>query len=98
MSFMQLIRFRTDDPTALQELSDRWVAETGSERTATRLVLCRVRGEDDAYVQLVEFPSADAAQANSGLEATDRWAEDMRKLSHDGMEFTDLDVVRTVEL
>lgn len=95
MTVAQMITFRTDRPEDVARLREEWEARTDGERTATWLSLYKVPGRDE-YVQLVEFPDGDAARRNSALDATDRWASDMRSTVGE-LEFTDLELVERVD-
>lgn len=97
MTYTQMIRFHTDDPDRVQAIRDDWERSTDGDRTAERIEIFRLNDEDGTYVQLVEFPSEEAAQRNSDLPSTQKWAEDMQA-SVDGMEFTNMTLVERTEL
>lgn len=98
MSFTQLLRFRVTDPDEVTAIRDRWMKATDGLRTATHMELYRLHDAPDTYVQLVSFPSAEAAQQNSELEATGQWADEMRAAADGEVEFTDLELVERVDL
>ena len=93
-SYLQIIEVHTDRFDDLEDLHDRWLAETVGERTVLQEWVCRDRDRDDTYVVIVEFPSADAAQVNNDLPATGRIAEGMAKLAKGEPVFRNLDLVR----
>ncbi len=97
MTFTQMIRFRTDDPDKIATIRDRWEHATDGDRTAERIEIFRLNDEEGTYLQLVDFPSEEAARANSDLPATQAWAEEMRA-SVDGMEFTDMTLIDRTDL
>lgn len=97
MTFTQMIRFRTDDPEQIAKIRDRWEQASDGDRTAERMEIFRLNDEEGTYLQLVDFPSEEAARANSDLQATKKWAEEMQA-NVDGMEFTDMTLVDRTEL
>lgn len=97
MTFTQMIRFRTDDPDKIATIRDRWEQATDGDRTAERIQIFRLNDAEDTYIQLVDFPSEEAARANSDLQATQAWADEMRA-SADGVEFTDMTLLDRTEL
>lgn len=94
--FIQVLEFRTDDIDSVNAAQERWMSETQGERTALHSVQCADRDDPGRYVVVVEFPSYEAAMANSGLPATGQLAEQMGKLATAGPTFRNLDVVRIV--
>ncbi|MQA09880.1 MAG: DUF1059 domain-containing protein [Pseudonocardiaceae bacterium] len=94
-SFIQLIEFRTDRIDEVEALSKEWAEAIGVERTARWGVLTGDRDHTKTYVEIVEFPSYDAAMANSDNPVTARFAEKMQKLCDGEARFVNLDVLDT---
>jgi hypothetical protein len=65
MGFIQVIEFTTTDLAEFDAALSEWTASTSGTRTATRGTLTADRDRPNTYVQIVEFPSYDAAMANS---------------------------------
>lgn len=94
MAFMQIIDCRTDRYEEMDRLMDTWVEQTSGKRTAIHDVVGRDRSDGNHYVEIVEFPSYEAAMRNSQLPETDRTFREIVALC-DGMPtFLDLDVIR----
>ena len=98
MAFVQVIEVTTTKLGEAQELIDEWVAATEGRRSAQRSLLTRDRDHADTYVQVVEFPSYEAAMANSALPETAAFAARLSALCTSGPAFRNLDVVRAYEL
>ena len=96
MAFIQMIELVTHRPDEVQEVLDEWRVDTEGERTAQRGTLTVDRDLADHYVQLVEFPSYEAAMANSDLPATAYFAQQISDLCDSPLTFRNLDV-RSVE-
>jgi hypothetical protein len=96
--FVQLIELTTTRVADIEQLMSQWLAETEGSRSAQRSVLTMDRDRPDTYVQLVEFPSYEAAMANSALPATSEFAAKISALCSSGPVFRNLDVVRTDQL
>jgi hypothetical protein len=98
MAFAQVIEVTTTRLREAEELIDEWVTATEGRRSASRSLLTRDRERPDTYVQVVEFPSYEAAMANSALPETAAFAERLSALCTSGPTFRNLDVVRADEL
>lgn len=98
MQFVQIIRFATDRFAEAELLMDEWAKATRDRRSAQRGVLGRDREHPDSYVMVVEFPSHEAAMANSTLPETSTFAERLATLCSSAPVFEDLDLVRLDEL
>lgn len=98
MRFIQVIEFQTADLAAFHAALDDWLRATEGRRGAERGILTVDRARPDTYVQIVEFPSYEAAQANSDDPHTDEFAARLRALTADGPSFRDLDVIREDDL
>ncbi|MEU5435251.1 ester cyclase [Streptomyces sp. NPDC020719] len=98
MTFAQIIDFKTERFSDLDQLMDQWIELTKGKRTASHNVIGKDRSDASHFVEIVEFPSYEEAMANSNLPETNRIFEEMVALC-DGMPtFTDLDVVRNDQL
>jgi len=96
MGFVQIIELTTSRPDQVEALVDEWKGQTASRRTAQRGVFTQDRDRPDVYVQIVEFPSYEAAMANSDLPETASFAEHLAELCDGPIRFRNLDV-RSVE-
>jgi hypothetical protein len=94
MAFIQVIEVTTAHPEQIQELVDDWSAKTEGRRTAYRSTMTADRDQPGTYVQIVEFPSYEAAMANSGLPETGEFAEKLARLCDGPVAFRNLDVRR----
>ena len=68
------------------------------KRTATRGVQARDRDRPNTYVQIVEFPSYEAAMANSQLPETAEVAARLAELCDGPPTFRNLDVARDMQM
>jgi hypothetical protein len=91
-AFVQLIEFSTDRIDELRSLEQQWLDAIGSDRTAVWGLVGSDRSEPRRYVQVVGFPDAEMAAANSKHPATGRIAEQLRALCDGDPVFRDLDV------
>jgi hypothetical protein len=98
MRFVQIIEMRTTRRDEIQALVDEWRTTTAGRRTAQRAITGRDRDGDDIYVQIVEFPSYEAAMQNSELPETRDLAEGIAKLCDAPPTFRNLEVIRQDEL
>ncbi|MGD0748515.1 MAG: hypothetical protein ABSB68_11970 [Acidimicrobiales bacterium] len=98
MAFIQIIEIETTRPDEAEALVAEWRAQTAGKRTAQRGTFTRDRDRPDVYVQIVEFPSYDAAMANSELPETALLAQKMAALSDAPMVFRNLDVHNVEEM
>lgn len=98
MTFIQLIEYRTTRPEEVSDLLDRWIAASDGKRTATRTRVGRDRNDPTRYVEVLEFPSYEQAQANSTLSETNAVHEEFVGLCEQPPTFVDLDVLRDEQL
>jgi hypothetical protein len=98
MAFVQIMQFQTTKPDDIEALVGEWRAKTEGKRTARRGTFTRHRDRPDTYVQIVEFPSYEAAMANSELPETAQLAEKIRGLCDGDIVFHNLDVVTVEEM
>ncbi|MGW6708442.1 ester cyclase [Streptomyces sp. NPDC054956] len=98
MTFVQIVDYETSQPEAVNEVIDRYIEQTKGKRTVLASRVAKDRDSATHYVDVVEFPSYEAAMKNSHLPETDRMFQEMVALC-DGMPtFTNLDVVRDEHL
>jgi steroid delta-isomerase-like uncharacterized protein len=98
MTFVQIVECRTEQPGELNRLMDTWIEQTQGRRTATHTMVGADRADARHIVEIVEFPSYEAAMRNSGLPETDRIFQEMVALCQEPPTFTDLDLVRDEQL
>lgn len=98
MTFVQLIEYRTTKPEAVDELLSRWIADSGGRRTATRTRVGRDRHDPHHFVEILEFPSHEAAMLNSQLPVTKGIHEQFVELCTELPRFVDLDIFREEQL
>jgi hypothetical protein len=94
MAFIQIIEYKTRRIDELDAALDAWLEKTKGKRAASRGTQCRDRDTADTYVQIIEFPSYDAAMANSNLPETGEFAAQLAKLCDGPPTFRNLDVLR----
>lgn len=94
MKFVQLIELKTGDIDAFNRTLDDWLAKTTGVRTPTRAVQGRDRDNDHTYVNIVEFPSYEAAMENSNRPETGKFSERLAALCKGQPTFRNLDVER----
>jgi len=98
MPFVQLIEFQTDRIDEFDAALDEWIAASEGWRAPTRSVRTKDRDRPATYVQVVEFPSYEAAMENSARPETGRLAERLAALCSTPPTFRNLDVEREVTL
>jgi len=98
MTFVQIVECKTSRVDELNQLMDSWVAQSQGRRTATHSMVGTDRKDSNHVVEIVEFPSYEAAMRNSNLPETDRIFHEMVALCDEPPTFTDLDVVRDEQL
>jgi len=92
MPFVQLIGFQTERVDEFDAAAADWVRESEGWRSASRSVRTEDRDRPGNYVQIVEFPSYEAAMENSGRPETSRLAERLASLCDQPPTFRNLDV------
>lgn len=97
MSFVQIIEYTTTRQDEVDALLKETLAATEGRRTATRAMRCTDRDKPNTYVNIVEFPSYEAAMENSQMPETSAMAEQMAKLCDGPAIFRNLDVSETME-
>jgi quinol monooxygenase YgiN len=98
MAFIQLIETTTARRGEMDALVERWRSSTEGRRTARRGTVTRDRDRPGTYILIVEFPSYEAAMANSALSETAEFAERLAELCDSPPAFRNLDVERVDEL
>lgn len=93
-AFIQIMEYETTRPDEMDALMDEWVAATEGKRTATHDVHTKDRDQSGRYVDIIEFPSYEAAMRNSELPETQRISARMRELCESDVRFLNLDVLR----
>jgi predicted small metal-binding protein len=96
--FVQVIEFRTDRIEEFEQIEDRWVEAIGKDTTAQWAITGADRTRPGHYLQVVGFPSYDAAMANSKHPATDRFSRMLAEICDGEAVFHDLDVRRVQSL
>jgi hypothetical protein len=94
MAFVQLIEFETSKIDEFDAAVDEWIRESEGWRAPTRSVRTQDRDRRGIYVQIVEFPSYEAAMENSTRPETGRLAERLAALCDSPPTFRNLDVRR----
>ncbi len=98
MPFVQIIELTTSRPDEVEALVGEWREKTAGRRTAQRGTFTSDRDRPDTYLQIVEFPSYEAAMSNSELPETAALAEKLAALCTGPIAFRNLDVQRVEEL
>lgn len=94
MAFIQIIEYQTSRIDELNAALDEWLAKTEGKRTAIRSTQSQDRENPGTYVQIVEFPSYEAAMENSDRPETGEFAAQMAALCDGSPTFRNLDVTR----
>jgi hypothetical protein len=92
MSFIQIIEYETDRPDEIRALGEAQWGKLPSTRDGFRLAMTNDRDHPNRYVTIVEFPSYEAAMANSRRPETNEYANRMAALCTKGPEYRNLDV------
>jgi quinol monooxygenase YgiN len=98
VKFIQIIEFKTKDIDAFTGMVDEFLEATAGVRTATRGMTTRDRDAADTYLQIVEFPSYEAAMENSNNPKTQEFAERLAKVCDGPPTFRNLDVLTDDEM
>jgi len=98
MPFVQLIEFQTNRIGEFDAALDEWLKESEGQRSATRGLRTKDRDRADTYVQIVEFPSYEAAMENSSRPETSKLAGRLAALCSTPPTFRNLDVEREEKL
>jgi hypothetical protein len=98
MPFVQIIELTTSRPDEVEALVEEWRDKTVGRRTAQRGTFTSDRDRPDTYLQIVEFPSFEAAMSNSELPETAALAAKLAALCTGPIAFRNLDVQSVEEL
>jgi hypothetical protein len=96
MSFIQVIEYETDRPDEIRKLGEAQWGQMPSVQDGVRLSMSSDRDNPNRYVTIVEFPSYEAAMANSRRPETNEYANRMAALCTKGPEYRNLDVQMAV--
>jgi hypothetical protein len=91
MSFIQIIDYETDRAPEI-DAQMRQAMSGGMDMSFTRLEHTQDRDNPRHYMTIVEFPSYEAAMANSGRPETDAMAKQLAAMCTSGPRFTNLEV------
>jgi len=94
MPFVQLIEFNTSQIEEFDAALDEWIKQSEGWRAPTRSLRTKDRDRPNVYVQIVEFPSYEAAMENSNRPETAQLATRLAELSDSPPTFRNLDVLR----
>jgi quinol monooxygenase YgiN len=94
MKFVQIIEFTTKDIGGFNKALDDFLASTEGTRANIRGLQTRDRDAADTYLQIVEFPSYEAAMENSNKPETAEFAASLAKICDGPPAFRNLDVLR----
>ena len=89
-----LIEFQTNRIDEFDAVLDEWLKESEGWRAPTRGLQTADRDQPGTYVQIVEFPSYEAAMENSARPETSKLAGRLAALSSVPPTFRNLDVRR----
>jgi hypothetical protein len=92
MGFIQIIEYETDRPDEMMALGQANMDAQGGPPPFTRLAVTQDRDNPNRYLTIVEFPSYEAAMANSDDPATSEFAARMTALCTSGPRYQNLDV------
>jgi quinol monooxygenase YgiN len=93
MAFAQIIEFNTSRIDEFDAALEEWLAQSKDWRTATRSLRTKDRDNPNTYVQIVEFPSYEAAMENSNRPETAEFSARLAKLCDGPPTFRNLDVL-----
>ena len=93
MAFVQIIEFRTSKIDEMNQVGSEWESAAGSDRKATRRVLCKDRDNEGRFLNIVFFDSYEEAMENSGLPVTKEFSRKMMALADGEPTFYNLDVI-----
>ncbi|HUQ40545.1 MAG TPA: hypothetical protein VM030_10360 [Acidimicrobiales bacterium] len=96
--FIQIIEFTTSRFDEVSAAVDAYLEESKGTRKGVRGSQTKDRDKENTYVEVVEFPSYEAAMENSNSPETTAFAEKMQSLCDGPPIFRNLDVIRTDEM
>ena len=92
MSFIQIVDYETDKAQQIDQQMRESMNATGGPMSFTRLEHTQDRDNPRHYMTIVEFPSYEAAMANSQRPETSAMAEQLKAMCTKGPTFTNLEV------
>ena len=92
MKFVQIIEYTTSRPDEAQAAVEEFLAATEGKRSVAHGMTAQDRDRPNVYLNIVEFPSYEAAMKNSEMPETQQLAERMQKLCDGPPTFRNLDV------
>ena len=92
MSFIQIIEYETDRPDEVRKLGEAQWRKMSSTQDGFRLSMTSDRDHPNRYVTIVEFPSYEAAMANSQRPETNEFANQLAALCTKDPDYRNLDV------
>ena len=98
MKFVQIIEYETARPAEMEAVFNEWLTATEGKRTASRELHTQDKDNPGRFMDIVEFPSYEAAMANSELPETATFAERLMELCDGPIVFRNLDVQSVTEL
>ncbi|HEY1445028.1 MAG TPA: hypothetical protein VGF51_09010, partial [Acidimicrobiales bacterium] len=98
MPFVQLIEFQTDRIDEFDAVIDEWLKTSAGWRTTSRATLAQDKDRPGTYLQIVEFPSYEAAMENSQRPETGEFAARLASMCKGETTFRNLDVRRVEEM
>lgn len=97
MAFVQLVVFGTNEVDKVKNLAERYREETKGRSKVRRVTVAADRDAPGRYATIVEFDSAEDAEANNSLPETQAFAEEMNKLADGPVAYHNLDVLQRYE-
>jgi hypothetical protein len=95
--FVQIVEYQTSKFDEIQQVVDKWRAQTEGQRTAGRAMICKDRDRPNRYFTIVEFPSYEEAMRNSEMPETSAMAAELQRLTDGAPTFYNLDLERVEE-
>jgi quinol monooxygenase YgiN len=96
MSFVQIIEYETDRFEDMRALGKEQMAQLPAARDGFRVVVTQDRERPHRFLTIVEFPSYEAAMANSARPETADFARKMAELCTSEPRYYNLDVQYTM--
>lgn len=97
MAFVQLVVFGTDQIDKVKEMAERYQVETGGRSKVRRVTVGADLDAPGRYATIVEFDSAEDAEANNNLPETQAFAAQMNELADGPVAYHNLDVLQRYE-
>jgi len=92
MKFVQIIEYTTSKPEAAQKALDTYLAASEGKRMNGHGTVGADRDRPNTYMNIVEFPSFEAATKNSEMAETQALAAAMMEICDGPPTFRNLDV------